>query len=106
MSATTLPDIALAHRAPITVAMYHQMIDSGVLTEHDHVELIEEVIVAVSPQSPEHVHAYTTLLDILYGALGKEWRIRASTPLTLARSEPEPDIVRGLGRPTSKRPTT
>jgi len=52
MSATDLAEIAVAHRQPISVAMYHQMIDSGILGEHDRVELIEGIIVSVSPQSP------------------------------------------------------
>lgn len=73
--------------------MYHRMIDSGVLTKHDRVELIEGVIVAVSPQSPEHVYAIRMPLRILSTALGEEWSIRPGFPMTLAHSEPEPDIV-------------
>jgi Uma2 family endonuclease len=93
MSDTSLAEIAVAHRQPISVAMYHQMIDSDVLTKHDRVELIEGVIVAVSPQSPAHIFAVTTLVYILNTALGPEWRVRPGGPLTLARSEPEPDIA-------------
>ena len=47
MSLDSLSAIAVEHRHPISVDLYHHMIDSGVLTEHDRVELIEGVIVAV-----------------------------------------------------------
>lgn len=85
------------------------MIDAGVIPEDSRVELIEGVIVAVSPQSPEHVHAVTTLLRILNRALGDEWRVRAQSPLTLLRSEPEPDIAvvrRELEDAAVRHPTT
>ncbi len=93
MSVPSLAEIAVAHRQPISVDMYHQMIDSAVLTENHRVELIEGVIVAVSPQSPEHVFAGKTLARYLSRVLGDEWSVRVGYPLTLARSEPEPDIA-------------
>lgn len=93
MSDATLADLANVHRHPISVEVYHQMIDNGVLKEDDRVELIEGVIVAVSPQSPEHMYAISTLMRLLIRALGDDWVVRPQGPLTLARSEPEPDIV-------------
>lgn len=69
------------------------MFQNGDLTEKDRVELIEGVIVAVSPQSEEHAFAIERLMRILISALGEEWAVRAQSPITLARSEPEPDIL-------------
>lgn len=85
--------IAAQRALPISVERYHQMIDAGVLSEKDRVELIEGVIVAVSPQSPEHLYAVTALVRLLNRALGDEWAVRPQGPLTLARSEPEPDVA-------------
>jgi Uma2 family endonuclease len=86
-------EIASGYRHPITVERYHRMIEAGVLTERDRVELIEGVIVQVSPQSEEHAYAIEQLLRIFIRALGPEWSVRAQSPITLARSEPEPDLV-------------
>lgn len=76
-----------------SVERYHQMIDAAVLGKTDRVELIEGVIVAVSPRSKEHTYAVDELVRILMRALGQEWVVRAQGPLTLARSEPEPDVA-------------
>jgi Uma2 family endonuclease len=92
------PDVVSAIPADahwrVSVEDYHRMIDAGVLTKRDRVELIEGVIVDMSPQSREHVHAVARLLRLLYGALEeREWAVRGQAPLTLARSEPEPDVA-------------
>lgn len=83
----------LACSEPVSVAEYHELIDSGRLTENRRVELIEGVLTRVCAYSPEHVHAVATLNRILVRALGDEWIVLPGGPLTLARSEPEPDIV-------------
>lgn len=91
-----LPDLAesaFEQRAPISVAMYHQMIDGGVLPEKRSVELIEGVLVAVSPRSPAHVHALRVLNRLFCRALDDNWVVLPGGPMTLARSEPEPDLV-------------
>lgn len=109
MSADTVNSIALEHHLSISVDRYHQMIDTGVLTEQDRVELIEGVIVAVSPQSREHVHAVEQILRVLMRQLGREWAVRSQAPLTLARSEPEPDVAvvpRALVEAAPRHPTT
>ncbi len=93
MQQSDLAEAAFAHRAPISVAMYHEMIDAGVLSEKARVELIEGELVAVSPASRAHVYAVQALLRSLYDGLGREWVILPGGPMTLARSEPEPDIV-------------
>lgn len=92
MSGASLDQLAAEQRYPISVEMYHRMIDGGVLDEDHRVELIEGVIVAVSPHSPEHARVISALQKFLR-VLGPEWAVRIQLPLTLARSEPEPDIV-------------
>ena len=79
-------------RFPITVELYHHMIDAGVLTKEHKVELIEGVIVAVSPQSRRHAFATRTLAKALQKGIGDAFAVQMQLPLTLTRSEPEPDI--------------
>jgi Uma2 family endonuclease len=80
-----------------TVDEYHQMIEKGVLTENDPVELLEGWIVPKMPRKPPH----DVTIGLIQAALGPRlpsgWHIRGQSALTLDDSEPEPDIavVRG-----------
>ncbi len=100
--AWVLPKPAVCPLMPIpvhrfTVAQYHRMIATGVLTENDRVELLEGWIVDKMPQHPAHAGTISILLAKLQAKLPKGWFIRVQSPITLEDSEPEPDlaIVRG-----------
>jgi hypothetical protein len=86
-----------------SVDEYHQMIDAHILGEDDRVELLEGLIVTVSPQKPPHAVVTERLNDVLFLGLGREFLVRCQLPLTLpeSESEPEPDItVIPRGSPT------
>jgi Uma2 family endonuclease len=80
-----------------TVEQYHRMIETGVLTEDDRVELLEGWIVDKMPQHPRHAGAVSILQARLQARLRKGWIVRVQSPITLDGSEPEPDlaVVRG-----------
>lgn len=80
---------------PIRVDEYHRMIAAGILGEDDRAELIEGVIVSVSPQSPKHAFAIQRLAASLYRLLDESrYAILQQLPLTLGdRNEPEPDLA-------------
>jgi len=73
---------------------YHRMIDLGILTEEDKVELLEGWIVPKMPRNPPHEDAIQNTDYLLRDILPKGWRVRVQSPVTiaLAESEPEPDI--------------
>lgn len=76
-----------------TVDEYHRMIEAGILTTEDKVELLEGRIIQVSPQRPPHA-AITQRIDrYLQNLLRGQADIRVQLPITLATSEPEPDIA-------------
>jgi Uma2 family endonuclease len=79
----------------LQLAEYHRMIDAGVFDEDDHLELLEGVLVAMSPQNPAHARAIEYLDWALQRSLGEHFRVRTQLPLTLPsfRSEPEPDLA-------------
>jgi Uma2 family endonuclease len=79
----------------IQVDEYHRMIAAGILSEDDKVELIEGVIVSVSPQSRKHAFVIQRLAAILYRLLDEgRYAILPQLPLTLGdRNEPEPDLA-------------
>ena len=90
----SLPDV---EPRPISVAEYHRMIDAGILSEDERVELLEGVIVKVSPQGDPHALVIERLNKVLVRQLPDRYRVRPQLPLPLGdRSEPEPDLAVSL----------
>lgn len=83
--------------ARFSVDQYHRMIASGAFDEHDHVELIEGWVVQKMATGPGHEFTTGELEELLRELGPSGWHIRNQGPVTLRRSEPEPDlaIVRG-----------
>ena len=95
----SLPDV---DPRPISVAEYHRMIDAGILSEDERVELLEGVIVKVSPQNDPHALVIERLNKMLVRQLPERYRVRPQLPLTLGdRSEPEPDLTVSLPEASS-----
>jgi Uma2 family endonuclease len=95
--ALRLPTAPL-HR--LTVAQYHQMIAAGVLKEGEHVELLDGWLVEKMTHNPPHATAVDLAQTEIAACLPGGWRTRTQSAITLATSEPEPDIavVRGPAR--------
>ncbi len=96
MSAGTLVGTNLPPPFPVrrfTVDEYHRMIQSGILTEDDRVELLEGWIVPKMPHNPPHDSVLDQVQEALLKALPQGWRVRVQSAITTADSEPEPDIV-------------
>jgi Uma2 family endonuclease len=75
-----------------SVARYHEMIRTGVLTENDRVELINGRIVDKMPIYPPHRKAVVNLYDLLKPLFPANSLIMSQNPITLSSSEPEPDF--------------
>src|SRR5262245_478373 len=80
-----------------SVREYHSMIDNGILTENDPVELLEGWIVSKMPHDPEHDSSIDKIAEALREILPKSWRIRVQSAITTGDSEPEPDITVARG---------
>jgi Uma2 family endonuclease len=85
---------------PLTVRQYHEMVRIGILTDDDPVELLEGLLVVKMPRNPQHTTATKVGEDSLDTLLPAGWYVRVQEPITLADSEPEPDlaVVRGAPR--------
>jgi len=82
------------HSYPLSVKQYHRMIQAGILTEDDPVELLEGYLVAKMPKGPPHDATLTILAGLLMRMLPREdWGIRVQCAVTLSKSEPEPDLA-------------
>lgn len=79
--------------ARFTVEQYHRMIASGAFGEDDGLELIEGWVVRKMAKGPAHEYTTGRLEDLLRERIPSGWHVRNQAPVTLARSEPEPDLV-------------
>ncbi len=77
----------------ITVAQYHRMIQTGILTEDHRVELLEGMIVNKMPHNPPHDGTITRIQRRLARQLSDDWLIRVQCAITTKDSEPEPDLA-------------
>ncbi|MBW4441599.1 MAG: Uma2 family endonuclease [Plectolyngbya sp. WJT66-NPBG17] len=69
------------------------MIQLGILTDDDPVELLEGWLVYKMPKNPPHRIATKLTRDALDQILPSGWYVDTQEPITLIDSEPEPDIV-------------
>src|SRR6266550_6350338 len=81
----------------LTVQQYHAMIDAGVLTDDDPVELLEGILVFKMPKKPAHRLALRKLIKAIEKLLPDGYFVQSQEPITLSTSEPEPDaaVIRG-----------
>jgi len=77
----------------LTVAHYHKMIDIGLLTENDRIELLEGYLVEKRPHDPLHDGTLQKVNRRLQRVIPAGWEVRIQMAITLARSEPEPDAA-------------
>jgi Uma2 family endonuclease len=91
MIRTTGPE-ALRHA--FTVDDFRRMVEAGVLTEDDRVELIDGEVLEMTPIGPEHGGTVKTLIQAFRGLPSSVSLLSVQDPLLLDdRSEPEPDLM-------------
>lgn len=77
-----------------TTAEYHKMIEAGVFSDADRIELIDGRIIRMSPKSALHAAVNEDASDFFKRLLKKHAVVRSQNPIALNDfSEPEPDIV-------------
>jgi Uma2 family endonuclease len=95
-SAPSAETAALLYESPrlLSVDDYHRMAEAGIFADGERVELLEGVILAMTPQSASHARRVQILTRLLVEALGREYAVRPQLPLTIGtRNEPEPDLA-------------
>lgn len=81
-------------RKKFTVGQYHQMIESGILTDRDRVELLQGEIIEMSPIGIQHAACVDRLNELLVRELGARAIVRVQNPIQLStKSEPQPDFA-------------
>lgn len=97
--AATMPTLEQNVTVPIdviwrfSVDQYHAMIQAGILTEDDPVELLEGWLITKMPKNPRHTLVTQLARDAIASLLPLGWYVNVQEPITTAESEPEPDVV-------------
>jgi Uma2 family endonuclease len=79
---------------PLTVEDYHRMIETGIIHEGEHIELISGQLIEMAAKGTRHTVATTKMMQELLMLMYRQATIRCQDPIALSdRSEPEPDIV-------------
>lgn len=100
MSTGVVQPVTYGHDASIarfSVARYQKMIETGILTADDKVELLENYVVLTMPRNPPHDSTIQRMVRPLLAALPAGWDLRVQGAIVCSDSQPEPDfaIVRG-----------
>jgi hypothetical protein len=78
----------------ITVDESHQMIKAGIVGEDHDVELLEGWIVPKMAKNLTHDGVVSMIMiDVLTPRLSRCWFCRGQSVITMANSEPEPDVA-------------
>ena len=79
----------------LSLDQYHWLIEQGFFQPEDRVELIEGILVDMSPLGPQHADAVDALLEELVTKIKRRARVRIQQPITLPEltTEPEPEFV-------------
>jgi Uma2 family endonuclease len=83
-----------------TRAEYERLVDRGVFTTGDRIELLDGLLVVREPQGDRHAAAMAALHLALQRAFGRGFHVRVGSPVALDdTSEPEPDLAVVTGAP-------
>ncbi|MEG4633129.1 Uma2 family endonuclease [Microcoleus sp. AR_TQ3_B6] len=77
----------------LSIEQYHAIIQAGILTSDDSVELLEGWLVCKIPKNPPHRVTTRLVRTALENILPAGWYVDSQEPIALSNSEPEPDIV-------------
>ncbi len=97
-SAAKLEDVLGSPEGPrpylLTVEQYRKMIDAGVFSSSDRVELLGGKLIEKMTEYPPHSFGVDAIASMLRSLLGNAWAVREEKAIDLDRdSRPEPDIV-------------
>jgi Uma2 family endonuclease len=83
----------------VSVAQYHEMINSGELGEDDPIELLHGRLVVKMTKNPAHCSSNWRTRAALERLVPAGWYVTSQDPITLEDSEPEPDLTVAEGDP-------
>jgi len=101
-----VPDGACYPPFRMSVDQYEKLVDSGIFTKRDKLQLINGILVAKVTKNPPHRVTDQLCRKTLERVIPAGWHLRSDSPVRLPPDgEPEPDqcVVRGAERDYSRR---
>lgn len=92
-----LPPELLLRR--ITSAEYHALLAAGIFPESNDYEFIEGLLVKKMTKNRRHSLSNIRIRDHIAGVLPAEFYVDTQNPISIADSEPEPDVFVIRGKP-------
>ena len=83
--------------ARFSVEQYQGMIEAGILTGEDKVELLENYVVLKMSRNPPHDSTIQQMLERIFLLRPPGWSFRVQSAIVLRDSQPEPDFALVLG---------
>ena len=77
----------------LSVEQYHEMVRRSIITEDDRLELLEGLLIEKITVSPPHRLSTRRVRIALERVIPPGCYVDSPSPITLADSEPEPDVV-------------
>ena len=84
-----------------SVAQYQRMIEAGVLSHEDKVELLEGYVVYKMPRNPPHDGTIQVITKRLGRRIPAGWDLRVQLTIELTDNQPEPDFSVARGDETT-----
>ena len=75
----------------ISVDQYEEMIQAGILTANDPVELLDGCLVRKMPKTENHILSGKLVQAELAKLIPSGWHLATQNPIRLSDSQPEPD---------------
>jgi Uma2 family endonuclease len=76
---------------------YDKLVELGVLSKRDTVELLEGYVVLKTPTNPPHDNSTAVLTELFVKLTTPGWVVRGQSTAKLSASRPEPDIAFARG---------
>jgi Uma2 family endonuclease len=76
-----------------TVQDYHRLVEMGFWGENERIELIRGELIQMAAKGTAHETCITRLMRVLFPLVAEQATLRCQSPISLADSEPEPDVT-------------
>ncbi|MEM7800975.1 MAG: Uma2 family endonuclease [Chloroflexota bacterium] len=89
----TSPELSIESVQRLSINQYHAMVDAGIFSPADQVELLQGWVIKKMPKKPSHNAITGIIFDFILALLPVGWFVDMEGPISTSDSEPEPNIA-------------
>lgn len=84
----------MIRRRRLNTVEFHRLVEAGILSTTDRVELVQGELIEMAPIGPRHAHIVDLLVEHLSTTLPAAYRVRTQTPIRFDdKTELQPDLA-------------